>query len=311
MIKTVLITGGGGFIGSHIIDLLLAKDYQIIILERSPSGLQRIQHHLSKIKAYYSESSKVDDIFCENKIDCVIHLAARYIKNHSSIQDVEEILDTNVKFSSTLVEACRLHNVKHFINTGTFFEYQASNKPIKEGGEKKACNLYAASKTAFGDILKYYAENYDIKAANLYLFSPFGDRDNEKLMAFLVKGLASQEKIDFSGGEQSWNFTYVKDIALAYLSVLENFDKINGFVEFNVGYSEAISIRNIVKKLEEISGKKLNISWGAKPYVENEIFYANCDNSKIKEILGWQPKYDIDYGLRETYKYYSERKQND
>lgn len=306
MIKTVLLTGGGGFIGSHIIDLLLEKKYKIVILERSVSSITRIKKHLSKLKVYYTESNTLEEVFTENKIDCVIHLAAKYLKQHTTTNDVEEIVDINIKFPSLLIEYCRLYNVKHFINTGTFFEYQFSDRPLKEADQKEAYNLYAASKSAFTEILKYYAKSSGIKIANFYLFSPFGDRDNEKLMAFLIKGFFSQEQIDFSGGAQSWNFTYVKDIANAYLCALEGMDKLKGFEEFNVGYDKVVSIKEIVKKLEKISNKKLHINWGAKPYIDNEIFMVNCDNSKLTKVLKWKPEYNIDQGLERTYSYFAE-----
>lgn len=307
MKQTVLITGGSGFIGSHIVDLLLKNNYKIVILERLEANLGRLKEQLGQIKVYYSTEEGIVKIFSENKIDCVIHLATRYIKAHQGIKDLESIIDTNVKLPSQLLELCALNKVKYFINTGTFFEYKSSFKPLKETDEKLAYNLYAASKLAFEEILKYYAKSGGIKVFDFKLFAPFGDRDNEKLLAFLVKTLNSGETVDFSGGEQTWNFTYVKDIALAYLAALENLDSGDHYELINVGSENVVSIKTMAEKLEKIAGKKFNINWGAKPYIDNEIMYANCDNSKLKKLLGWKERYGLDDGLVATYKYFSQR----
>lgn len=303
--KTILVTGGAGFIGSHILDLLIESGYQIIIIERSGSNLDRISEYLSKIKIYFSDQNGLQNAFEENKIDTVIHLATRYLKTHESTADVESILDTNVKMPSIICQLCIEHQVKYFINTGTFFEYKNKDAPLKESDPKWAYNLYAASKLAFEEILKFYSANYDLKVIDFKLFAPFGDRDNDKLMSYLVKVLNSGEKVDFSGGEQSWNFTYVKDIAIAYLKAIENIDKIQNYELINVGYEKAVSIREIAEIFEKISGKKFKINWGAKPYAENEIMYANADISKLKSLLHYQPEFTLEDGLKATYEYFS------
>lgn len=309
--ETILVTGASGFIGSHLLESLLTLNYKIVIIERSDSNHERIKDLLKQVKIYFSDRNETEKAFKNNKIDYVIHLAAKYIKAHSSVEEVNSIIDTNVKFSVDLCQYCVQYKVKGFINTGTFFEYKMQNRPIKEDDIEKPYNLYSASKLSFQEILKYYSQNYKLKSVTLRLFSPFGDRDNEKLMSFLVKALNSGDKLEFSGGEQRWNFTYVKDTVLAFVEALDYLNKSQEkYSVFNIGYDKVYSIKQVAAKLEKISGKKFNILWGAKPYIENEIYYANCDNSKAKKVLNWQPKYDIDYGLKKTYEYYSKRKKH-
>ncbi|MDD5627244.1 MAG: NAD(P)-dependent oxidoreductase [Patescibacteria group bacterium] len=304
MIKTVLVTGAAGFIGSHLLENLLKKNYRVIALLHSASNNTRIEPFRRAVKIYYSDKNELGLIFKESHIDCIIHLATKYIKKHNNLNEVEEMIDTNVKFPSLLCQLAIQAEVKYFINTGTFSEYKMKNLPLKEEDEKCAYNLYAATKLSFAEILKYYANSYNFKVIDFKLFAPFGDRDNEKLMAFLIKSLNKGEEIEFSGGEQRWNFTYVKDIAQAYLCALKHFNKIVKFEGFNVGYDKAYSIKEITKKIEKIANKKFNIIWGAKPYIENEVYYVNCDNSKLKKILKWKPLYNLDYGLEKTYYYY-------
>ncbi len=307
MIKTVLLTGATGFIGSHLLARLLEEGYQVVALKRSFSDTWRIENLLDRAKFYDVDKSGLELPFKENKIEGVAHLAGTYVKKHQTVADVEGLIDNNVRFPSQICQLCVKHGVKYFVNTGTFFEYDISDRPIREDDRKKPYNLYAASKMAFGEVLKFHAQEHDFKVVDFKLSSTFGEKDNEKLMVFLIKSLLSGAEVEMSGGEQRWNFTYVKDTVQAYLRALENFDKIEEYESFDVGYSEAYSIREVVKKLEKIAGgKKLKVAWGAKPYIKNEIFYANCDNSKIKRVLGWKPVFGIDSGLAATYRYYLE-----
>jgi nucleoside-diphosphate-sugar epimerase len=305
-LSTVLVTGGAGFIGSHLVELLLEKHYRVVVLEHSKARLDRIASLAKQIKICFSDKGNLDKIFQDNSIDHIIHLSTKYLKTHEGTDDVVAMVDVNIKLPTLLCELAAAHSVKSFINTGTFFEYASKDTSIKEGDPTRAYNFYASSKLAFSEILKYYAYHQNFKVIDFRLFAPFGDRDNEKLMAFLVKVLNSGDRVDFSGGKQRWNFTYVKDIALAYLAALENFDKIKNYELFNVGYDKAISIKEIAGRLEKIARRKFNINWGAKPYAANEIFYANCDNRKLKKELRWQAQYGLDRGLQKTYRYFSE-----
>lgn len=308
MIKTVLLTGATGFIGSHLLEKLLERKFKVVLLKRSFSDTWRIEEFLDKIKFYNVDKIGLEPAFKENRIDCVIHLATKYVKRNESTKDIEEIVDTNVRFPSLLCQFCLQYGVNYFINTGTFFEYKIQERLISESDEKQAYNFYATSKLAFGEILRFYSRSHGLKVVDFKLFAPFGEKDNEKLIIFLIKSLLRGTKIEFSGGEQRWNFTYVKDIVDAYISALSNFGKISGYEDFNVGYNEAYSIKEVAKKLEKIAkDKKFRIVWGAKPYISNEIFYVNCDNSKIKKILKWKPVFNIDSGLEATYNYYLER----
>lgn len=304
MIKTILLTGATGFIGSHLLKRLLSENYKLIILKRSTSNIWRIKELIKETSFYDIDTNSLQNAFQENKIDCVIHAATAYLKSHKGIGDVDKIMDSNINIASQLCELAVEYRVPYFINTGTFFEYKIKKTPIMETDSLLGYNLYATSKIAFNSIIRYYAENFGLKVINLKLFAPFGEKDNEKLFVFLIKALLNKKKIDFSGGEQKWNFTYVEDIAKAYICALKYFKKTKKYEIFNIGYSKTYSIKNAVKILEEISGKKLEINFGQKKYLENEIFYVNCNNAKAKNLLKWKPDFNFKTGLEKMYDYY-------
>ena len=313
MKKTILITGAAGFIGYHLIDDLVKSDkYKVIALIRSDSNNERLDEFGRKITRVYSDKGSLEKIFKTHKIDTIVHLATLYIKNHQKPKEVEEMINSNVRFPSVLCDLASRYKVKHFINSGSFFEYKlGARKKLKEDDAYSPYNFYSATKRSFSEILKYYCENFEMKTIDFKLFAPFGEKDNVKLVVFLINSLLSGEKIEFSGGEQTWNYTYVKDISKAYVLAIENIGKMKkAYQPINVGYDKAVSIKKMAKILEKVSGKKFNIKWGAKPYIDNEIFYVNCDNTRLKKILGWKPKYSVKSGLEKTYKYYLNKENN-
>jgi len=313
MKKTLLITGGSGFIGSHLItELLKCGKYNVVVLLHSKLNNDRLKPYLKEISCFYTDKVSVEKAFKKHKIEAILHLATKYVKNHQTPEEVKEMVDSNVAFPATLCDLASRYGVKYFINSGSFFEYKlGAKKKIKETDKLSPYNFYSATKLSFSEILKYYASNFDMKVIDFKLFAPFGENDNEKLVIFLIKSLLSGEKIEFSGGEQKWNYTYVKDIVKAYILAIEHIKEIKeNYLPINVGYDKVISIKQIAKELETVSGKKFQIKWGAKPYIDNEIFYANCDNSRLKKVLKWQPDYDVKTGLISTYKYYIDKENN-
>ena len=313
MKKTLLITGASGFIGSHLIEALTESDkFNLIVLLRSGSSNERLKPFSKKIKKVFIDKTSIEKVFKSEKIDLIIHLATKYVKNHQKPEEVAEMIDSNIRFPAILCDLASQYGVKYFINSGTFFEYKlGAKKKIKESDPLSPYNFYSATKLSFSEILKYYCENFGMKAIDFKLFAPFGENDNEKLIIFLIKTLLSGDKIDFSGGEQKWNYTYVKDIVKAYVLAINQIKNIEkNYLPINLGYDKVTSIKNIAKILERVSGKKLQINWGAKPYIKNEIFYANCDNSKLKKILKWKPDYDLESGLQRTYNFYAGKEKN-
>jgi len=297
------VTGATGFIGSHLVKRLVGEGYKVVGIKRTSSKMDRLGEISSKIKWYGVGEMQLDKMFKENKIKAVMHLATKYVKSGETSKEVDEMIETNLKLGMRLVEKCVEYGVKSFINTGSFFEFEVVGKKIKEGDKKSAYNLYAGMKLGFSQVLKYFAGQGKLRAVDMKLFAPFGDGDNFKLVQFLVKNLKENKVVEFSGGEQRWNFTYVGDIVEALMVGLGRVEGVKGYTEVCVGYDRAVSIRMLVRKLEKIAGRKLRIKWGAKEYADNEIMQVSCDNTKLKK-WGWRVKYGLNGGLKRTYNGY-------
>ena len=304
----ILITGATGFIGSYLIDTLLNdSNYNIIILKRSTSNTFRIDKLLSRVEVYDIDTIELDEVFKNNKINGIIHLATHYVKEHKT-KDINNLIESNITFPTKLVELSVEYGVEYFINTGTFFEYSFNSNPVTEKSDITPYNLYAATKLAFNNMLAYYGNNTNLNIVTLKLAAPFGYNDNQKLVPYLIKTVLNDEEIILEKGEQEWDFIYVKDVVSAYIKTIDlcQNSKRSIFEEILIGTSNKTSIKKIVNVINKLHGKDM-ISL-EKDYQPNQIFTAYLDNSKAKNMLQWLPQYSIEDALKETYNLYKEKK---
>ena len=309
--KTILLTWWTWFIWSKLLEKLIHEGHTILLLKRRTSSTVRIDMLLKgpyNIISFNTEETDLDTLFTTHKIDMILHLATSYKKTHAS-HDVEDMIYSNVTFPSLLCESAIKHWIKYFINTGTFFEYAHSSNTkniLREESPEKAYNLYASTKLAFNEIVKYYSQNYDFKVINLRLFSPYGPKDNQKLIPMLIQAILQKKEMKLSWWEQQLTFTYVDDIVDAYIKSIDFFKKMSSMYEvFNIGNHDTSSIKEIVGYLKKISWTDMtNVCLWEVPYLNNEIFHSWCDATKAKLLLGWEPKYTIESWLSLTYDYY-------
>lgn len=304
--KNILLTGATGFIGSHVLHRLLSLKYNITILKRKTSNTWRIRDILDKvIVCNIDKTNNYEKIIKEQLVDGIVHVATKYIKNNASQDQIEEMVKSNVLFPSLLLEAAIGQNVKFFINTGTFSEYKTVKKPVRETSVIDPVNYYSATKSVFENILRFYSQQKKIKGVTLKLFSPYGEKDNQKIIPLIIRSFVGGEILATTKGEQKLSFTYVDDTVDAYIKAI-GFAESNNFHydSFNIGSDRVYSIIEIIKTIEKISKKKSKIEIGAIPYDEKEIMYMCCDNTKAKKILNWNPKTDISEGLSRTYNFY-------
>lgn len=304
-IKTILLTGATGFLGSHLLEALLKQHYKVVILKRSTSNTWRIEHLLDQVISYDVDTQPLEMAFEQQNIDLVIHMATLYRKfDHG--KEVSEMIQSNITFPTELLEISLRKSVKAFFNTGTFFEYDCSIQPINESTSLKPFNLYAKTKIAFESILKTSSENIAINTFRL--FSPYGEKDNHKLILSIIKKILSGESLELSEGLQKIDLVYIDDIVNAYLKAIERLEQQNIATEyqvFNIGSGYALSIRDIVSILEELLEQPIQKKWGEKSKFEIPLAYA--DINKAQQVLGWFPQTNIKDGLYKTLNFYKER----
>lgn len=281
MIKTVLISGVTGFIGSHLLESLLSeKKFKIVILKRSFSNKKRINRFLRKVKVYNIDKCGIDLPFRENKIDLVINLVTNYGRGNGV--KPSDIFETNVIFSLKLIEEAVNAKVKYFFNTDSALAPEI--------------NLYAYSKKVF----KYLIQNYfadKINIFNLRLEYVYGENDDlSKFIPMAVAKLKNNEELNMTKGEQKLDFIYVKDCVEAITYLIKNSDSYkNNFEEFQIGTGQTKTLKEFIQIIKRELKSKSIINYGAIPYRAYEQMYSKADISKLG---GWQPKYRLKDSIR-------------
>ena len=295
----VLVTGANGFIGSHLLDLLLQKDFDVTIIKRSTSDTHRIEQHLTSIKIFDIDKITLEEIFSRSKFNTVIHLATSYIKKDAEA-NLKKMYAFNVDFAKKLLNLSMENKVQKFINTSSYFQYSPDTLPMTESNKHVPFNEYAKTKTIFQQYLQKFAAHMNIY--DFILFSPYGPRDNDKLVMHVIKKALNKETIHLSEGLQKMDLVYVKDIVDAYLKAVRVAPKSNGcYNDINLAGGKPISIREIVSLIEEIEKITIEKKWGAPALDDYPLIFG--DVSKAKEIINWEPSTNIKQGLSETIQY--------
>jgi nucleoside-diphosphate-sugar epimerase len=289
--KIALITGATGFIGSRLAIRLVQENWAVHVLIREDSSLSELTSIAEKIKThiYNGKTESLIEIVKDISPDIVFHIASLFIARHKS-EEINALIDSNLKFPTQLLEAMAVNNVKYFINTGTSWEYYASN-------EYNPVCLYAATKHAFESIIEYYVQVHELRCITLKLFDTYGAADpRKKIISLLSRVANSSESFAMSPGEQEIDLVYIDDVIDAYLLVSnEVINMLPENISYDISSNSPITLKQLVVEFEKASGKILNVSWGALPYREREVM--KCSR-KLNLIHGWAPKINLADGLK-------------
>ncbi|MDB9315382.1 NAD-dependent epimerase/dehydratase [Spirulina sp. CS-785/01] len=291
-VKTVLLTGGTGFLGSQLASELLHNNYQVIILKRSFSNTQRIQSILPQVSLYDIDKIQLEQPFQDfPKIDAVIHTATCHGLNQ---EHLSEVLSANTWFPLRLLEIAADYQTSYFINTDTFYN--------KANYSSQHRNGYTLSKKQFFSWGKLASQAEKIKFINLRIEHLFGAGDSEKkFVTFLFRSLIQNKPhLPLTQGEQKRDFIHVKDAISAYLTILQNSDKLDQWYhEYDVGRGEAVTLRSLIETIHQLSHSQTVLEFGAIPYRQGDIMYSQGDITALKQ-LGWQPQPDLATRIQET-----------
>ncbi len=307
MPKTILVTGGAGFIGSHLVDKLIDRGDSVVLIDEfndyyNPKiKRQNISQHAHNpnFKLYETDirdSITINQIIETHKPDCVVHLAAR-AGVRPSLQDPKLYYDVNVMGTLNVLEAMKQNNVPQlvFASSSSVYGNRASG-PFKETDNTDAqVSPYGASKKA-GELLCHtYAHLYGIKTTCLRFFTVFGPRNRPDMACYLfTKAILDQKPITmFGDGSTGRDYTFVDDTVSG---ILEAIDQPFAFEIINLGNSSPVLLEDLIASIEKVAGKKANIIPGALQPGDVQLTYA--DISRAKLLLGWEPKISLEAGLK-------------
>ena len=307
-----LITGGAGFIGSHIAEHLSQNNAFVIVLDNLVTGnIKNIQHlqNILFVKGDINDSELLKDLLPQ--IDVIIHLAALGSVNRSIERPMDTHLANSTGFLNILYWA-KEYNMKGVIYASSSSVYgDDSHLPKKEEYIGNPLSPYAVSKLSNELYAKVFWQLFQLPVIGLRYFNVFGPRQNPygpyaAAIPIFIEKMLNQESIYIHGsGEQKRDFTYVENVVNANLaaiqSILNNNTKAFGGV-FNIGCHQSISINQVF----EILAKKLNYIH-APVYTEprkGDIFASLADISKAQEILGYKPTVFFEEGIERTVRYF-------
>lgn len=289
----ILITGSTGFVGSHLVESLLANGFKIFVSyhKKNISDARIIKHTFD-----LGNIQKDITFFKKNSIEGVIHLATCYIKNHDS-ENLNSLISTNVLFSTHILESATLGGVKWFLNTGTYWQQVSKNL-------KKPLNLYTATKESFELLSKLYVDRIDF--FSIYLPDTYGYKDpRDKILNLLIDASVKQKTLNATSGFQKINLLNIKDICNAYLHFINliKSKQLKSGQSFNVLSNQFISIRELADIIIKISRKPLLINWD----IQDKSGIYNFSNVEFNKLTDWEQSTKLD---EEITKIYNEKANN-
>lgn len=317
MAESILITGGAGFIGSHLAESLLREGHSITVLDNfnpfyDPSiKRQNIETHrefddYSLIEGDIRNLDLIDNTFRTHHFDEVIHLAAM-AGVRPSIKNPVLYNEVNVAGTMNLLEACRKYGVKRFIFASSSSVYGDNRKvPYSEDDAvDNPISPYAMTKKA-GELMAYtYHHLYGIKTACLRFFTVYGPRQRPEMAIHLFTDriFNDQEIKMFGNGSSCRDYTYIDDI----IDGIAGFRKCDFAYEIvNLGRSDTVKLSDLIAKIERISERKARII--REPFQPGDVIRTYADISKAKSMFGYNPSIDIDEGLKRFIKWYLEKR---
>ena len=302
----ILVTGGAGFIGSHLVRHLLAKGEQVTALDNLSTGLAENLPPEAKLVEMDILDEELPKVVAAGAFDAIVHLAAQTMVD-TSIKD--PLLDTRENLLGTVhvLEAARTANVKRVIFASTAAAYgdvKEDDLPVREAQPTEPMSFYGLSKLSVEKYLEMYRKIYGMEYVVLRFANVYGERQGDGgeggVISIFAKAVAEGRDITIYGdGEQTRDFVYAGDIAEGILAALRT-EEVNA--AYNLSTQTETSLRELVSLLAEIRGREIVPKYGAER--EGDIYKSMLSNSRARRGLDWQPATTLAEGLRRTYEYF-------
>ncbi len=301
----ILVTGGAGFIGSHVVDLFVSHGYEVVIVDDLSTGRASNLNPAAKFYQLDIRDPKIREVFESERPDYVSHHAAQMDVRRSVVQPLFDA-DVNILGSINLIECAKEFNVKHFvyISSGGAAYGEPETLPCDEMHAINPICQYGASKHTVEHYLYMYYVNYGLNYTVLRYPNVFGPRQDPHgeagVVAIFTGKMLLGEPVMINGdGEQTRDFVFVRDCAYGnYLAV--TVDHPSGI--YNLGWSRPTSINEIFSNLAKITNYPLSVAYGPAKVGETRHIYLNA--AKANRDLGWSPTVSLEDGLRETVEYF-------
>jgi len=311
--SSILVTGGAGFIGSHIVDRLLTDGFEVTVIDNLTTGrLENVANHQGRkdfhfIKGDIRKSNLVKDIL--QNVDAVFHESAR-VGMTCSVEDPVLTNEVNVTGTLNLLKTCVDSDVKRFIYASSAAVYGKTEAlPHHEGLIPRPISPYGASKLAAENYVKVFYETYGLETVCLRYFNVYGPRQTYSpysgvITIFINRLLGNQPPIIYGDGEQTRDFVNIRDVVDANMLGLTRKNAVGEV--FNIATGIATTVNQVASMLQEIVGKTRLEPVYTNPRM-GDIRHSYADVSKAREVLRHNPKVSLKEGLAKLVEWYTSK----
>jgi len=301
-----LVTGGAGFIGSHIVDRLINENYEVVVIDNLSSGIKEQVNKSAKFYEIDIRDKHIESIFSTEKPDYVFHLAAQMSVPYS-VEDPFNDLDINGNGILNLLEISRRHDVKKIIFSSTGGAIYGNAKiPTSEEVQPQPLAPYGITKLLSENYLHFYKENYGLDYTVLRYSNVYGPRqlnahESGVITIFIRKILANEAVKIYAYADEPdgmiRDYVYVADVVNANILALNSDSGI-----YNIGTNISTKTKELYDLISKISNIKVDLS--IYPPRDGDIKANTLDNNKAAKVLNWQPCFSLEEGMKQTVEYF-------
>lgn len=295
--KRVLVSGGAGFIGSHVTRNLLSRGADVHVMDNLHSGKREHVPDAAGFSEVDLRSPGAADMVTDYNPDVVVHLAAIHYVPYCN-ENPMETFEVNVMGTRRLLQAARKTDVEKLVYTSSAAVYPPRDKPHSEDDDVWPTDVYGRTKLVGEDLVKLYQSETGVDAVSLRVFNVYGPREtNPHVIPAIIEQLEGDNEIELGNLRPARDFVHVRDVASAVTTLLQEFS--GGYDVYNVGTGQERSIREVVEQVGEALGSEIEVKQDPERVRESDRPHLEAGVSKITSRTGWRPETGFVEGLEE------------
>ena len=301
-IMKIFVTGATGFVGASVVRLAIEAGHDVTGAVRPNSSKNRLKELVGKFNCVEIDlcaANSASSLLCDIRPDVIIHLAWYGVENNARFDPKQ--ITYNVDASCQLVNAAVKNDVKAFIGIGSQGEYGAGSE-MKEISCPKPTTLYGAAKVATLYLTQQLAFQGQMRHAWVRIFSTYGPKDNDVwLIPSIINQIQAGIRPKTTLGTQYWDWLYITDVANAILAVATT-ETASGV--FNLGSGRAVQVRRVIELIKDYINPNMELVFGEIPFREDQVMFMQADIERIMSHTNWEPRVNLEDGLRATVEWY-------